>query len=546
MSVSPDRYQKIVAESDAKIRAQAEHAYSLLLGKIRAGDAPQTAINAVMKQFNAGVTSDLATVFSALLATKLGPAEMRNYQVGGVKLSDRLYANAQAVSATTKTVIEQHMKGPHSARELAKTLYEGYKFKEDELKVIAGLPKYLKVEFNKALAAKLKTPALRAAYLQAIREAEAGKGMDALAKVLKVAFYERNRYFANRIARTELHRNFSEQRSREWMASDRIQYIQLRLSSKHPKTDICDYHANLNAYGLGPGIYPKAKAPQPPFHPHCLCLTAPFIDINPKSKPTFNPNAERSFLASLPPNEARQIAGSRAKLERALKGGESLEDIYNEGKDELYKWRKVGDVEVIPAFIRSSTVQQAEQEALKLGVKSVDYRQSLDIANDVNDALAQLPKMGILPPDKVQIDTVPFTQWAKQYGFNPNDMSAAFSFHPRTGEARLFVNPASGYWANKAAYAKHQKQIGYWSTDHPDHAIWHELGHLMHYQNSPVAYQAHIALSPADLVVAGKVSGYAQDGVREFIAETFAALALGKPQPSDVLSLYQLLGGILP
>jgi hypothetical protein len=68
----------------------------------------------------------------------------------------------------------------------------------------------------------------------------------------------------------------------------------------------------------------------------------------------------------------------------------------------------------------------------------------------------------------------------------------------------------------------------------------------MHYQNSPVGYQAHILLSPSDLAVAGKVSKYAQDGVREFIAETFAALALGKPQPSDVLNLYQLLGGILP
>ncbi len=78
-----------------------------------------------------------------------------------------------------------------------------------------------------------------------------------------------------------MHRSFWEQRSREWMATDRIQYIQLRLSSKHPKTHICDYHANLNAYELGLGIYPKAKAPQPPFHPHCLCLTAPIIDLNP-------------------------------------------------------------------------------------------------------------------------------------------------------------------------------------------------------------------------------------------------------------------------
>jgi hypothetical protein len=95
---------------------------------------------------------------------------------------------------------------------------------------------------------------------------------------------------------------------------------------------------------MGAGVYPKAKAPQPPFHPHCYCLIAPIIALNPKLTPTFNPKAEQVFLASLPPYEARQIAGSREKPERALKGGESLKEIYNEGKDELYLWKTVGDV----------------------------------------------------------------------------------------------------------------------------------------------------------------------------------------------------------
>ena len=75
---------------------------------------------------------------------------------------------------------------------------------------------------------------------------------------------------ANCIARTELHRNYSAQQSREYMAADRIEYLQWRLSGKHPKLDICDYHARVDAWGLVPGIYPKAQAPQPPAHPHCL------------------------------------------------------------------------------------------------------------------------------------------------------------------------------------------------------------------------------------------------------------------------------------
>jgi hypothetical protein len=214
-------------------------------------------------------------------------------------------------------------------------------------------------------------------------------------------------------------------------------------------------------------------------------------------------------------------------------------------EDKMKRLGLPGDVKTMPAFIRSSTVRQAEQEALRLGVKSADYRQSLDIANDVNDAIAKLAPIGILPPDRVRIDDVPFALWAQQYGFNPDDMPAAFSVNLQTNESRLFVNPKSSYWADKAAYARRQ-QTGYWSTGDPDHAIWHELGHLMHYQNSPSAYQAQMALSPADAGIAGKVSGYAQDGVREFIAETFAALVFGRTLPSDVLNLYQILGGVLP
>ncbi|MGB5064273.1 MAG: hypothetical protein WBQ37_10970 [Candidatus Competibacter sp.] len=82
------------------------------------------------------------------------------------------------------------------------------------------------------------------------------------------------------------------------------------MSSKHPKVDICDYHAKADLYGLGPGIYPKAAAPLPPFHPHCCyCLIAPMVALDPKLKPKFNPNAERTFLAKMPPEQA---AGWRA------------------------------------------------------------------------------------------------------------------------------------------------------------------------------------------------------------------------------------------
>jgi hypothetical protein len=335
-------YLAVVRQSDQAITKAADGAFKRLLELIRAGQTPQKAIAQALREFNADTLVGLKEALSAVLESSLGQQAIRDWKVGNVKLSDRLYDNAQQVSATTKAIITEHMKGVHRAEELRKALYEGYDFQEDPLDVNAPLPKYLREEFDRFKAAALKTPALRAAYLEAIRQAEAGAGMDALEKQLKVAFYERNRYFANRIARTELHRTYTDQQARDLMSQDRIQYVQIRLSSKHPKTDICDYHTGADLYGLGPGIYPKADAPKPPYHPHCYCLMSPVVNlVNPK--PKFNPKAEQKFLNALPANEARQVAGSAAKLARA-QDGQSLEFLYNEGNDDLYKWQRVGDV----------------------------------------------------------------------------------------------------------------------------------------------------------------------------------------------------------
>ena len=202
--------------------------------------------------------------------------------------------------------------------------------------------------------------------------------------------------------------------------------------------------------------------------------------------------------------------------------------------------------EAMPAFIQSTTVQQAEQEALKLGVKSVDYQQSLDIANDVNDIFEQIIQKGGALPHRVEVDAAVFVSWGQQYQFDPDDVPAAFWVDNKTNDTYLYLNPTTSYWASKQAYVKSQYDTGKWSTAHPNHPILHELGHTMQHDNSPVAYQARARLSPAEKIVAGKVSAYAQEDVREFVAETFTSLATGQILPSDVLTLYQLYGGILP
>ncbi|MDG4551152.1 MAG: hypothetical protein P9F19_17425 [Candidatus Contendobacter sp.] len=200
----------------------------------------------------------------------------------------------------------------------------------------------------------------------------------------------------------------------------------------------------------------------------------------------------------------------------------------------------------MPAFIWSNTVQQAEQEALKLGVKSADYQQSLAIANAVNDALDVMVRRGIAAPDYLKVDAHKFPTWARHLQIPSDHLPTAFAFSRRTGKSYLYLNPQATYWSDPAAEAKQQYQIKYWSSDHPHHAIWHELGHLMFFRKASTVYWKNPLLTHPEAAIAAQVSLYAEQSVREFMAETFAALLAGRMLLADVLNLYQQYGGIIP
>ncbi|HRZ06039.1 MAG TPA: hypothetical protein P5102_07785 [Candidatus Competibacteraceae bacterium] len=71
---------------------------------------------------------------------------------------------------------------------------------------------------------------------------------------------------------------------------------------------------------------------------------------------------------------------------------------------------------------------------------------------------------------------------------------------------------------------------------------------MLFYRANSARYAA-IRMQPLtgnDLQTAHKVSLYAGNSAIEFIAETFALLADGKPLPADVLNLYNQLGGVHP
>lgn len=354
----------------AEVRQLAEAAYQDLLQRLRDGESPRAAIQAVTATFSGAYYHALSGAFSAVLGREIGVAAIKAWPIADVALSERLYAHSSEVSAVTRRLIAEHAEGFVQARELALRLYEGYQFKVDPLTVKAALPKYLRQAmkdpgvnqsltrvFSRIRADALKTPALKAAYLQAIDAAEAGAGAERLRKLLRTAWYERNRYFANRIAQTELHRAYSDQVAQDLMADEGIHWVQVVMSRSHPKVDICDYHARLNAYGQGPGVYPKPKAPKPTFHPFCRCVLVPRPDLDGDPDATPIPGADRAFMASLTKDDQRLVAGSRDRLNQFL-SGKRLEAIHDAGVRQEYRLRRVGDVIAVE---RKSAYEIAKQ-----------------------------------------------------------------------------------------------------------------------------------------------------------------------------------------
>lgn len=323
------------------------------------GMAPRDAVRQTLDGFVGEFRSLLQEAFTAVMASAVGTAAATEMTIDVVSLSQTLYRNAEQVGANVQGIANAHARGFNDARKLALDLFEGYGFREEETLVLApgnrALPQYLREAvlpdqktatelsrvFARIKADNLRTPALRAAYLEAIDAVERGVGQEALDKKLRAAYYEKMRYYAERIARTELARAYTTRQSAELMDDTDVAYVRIKLSSRHPAMDICDTFANVDRYGLGRGVYPKALAPRPPFHPHCLCVVAPALDISRRAQPRENGDAERAYLNSLSPSEAARVSGSREKLAQALEGTPVV-DLWNRGTDPAHRITTVG------------------------------------------------------------------------------------------------------------------------------------------------------------------------------------------------------------
>lgn len=360
----------LLARAGAQVNALALAAFARMWKALEDGEiTPREAIRAAQAEFGGAFADALAAAFGELLGRAVGVAEVRAMPVGGLTLSRRLYLHNVETAAQALAIVRQHAQGTHQAHALAMRLYDGYNPTDDIRRPLEGaaraeLPKALRVltadpqaresltrlvEQGQQQAARLKTKALRAAYSEALDGWASGDGADALKRRLEIAQREKNRYFASRIARTELARAHQAQVGADLMADDSIDVVQVRMNPAHPKADICDLHARADLFGLGPGCYPKARAPQPPYHPHCWCRLRSRPDLSADGA-RMQPGAEAAYLRSMPPEEAARVMGSKARA-LAVLNGKSVDEVVNAGVDPLYRLRRLGDRVAAPSSL---------------------------------------------------------------------------------------------------------------------------------------------------------------------------------------------------
>jgi hypothetical protein len=123
-------------------------------------------------------------------------------------------------------------------------------------------------------ASGLQSAPLRTAYMDLARRLNR-IGTESFRKAVYAATEEKARYFADRIARTEAARAWGAAFRDQQMGDDMVVGIRSKTSSAHNIFDICDFHARADLYGMGPGCYPKDRAPSYPYHPHCGCILSP-------------------------------------------------------------------------------------------------------------------------------------------------------------------------------------------------------------------------------------------------------------------------------
>lgn len=278
-----------------------------------------------------------------------------------VALSDMLYKNKEYVQSQVLDILKDSTKFGETASSVAEKIYDGYDSGDGVLDVVDKMPKYIQdfiddpINNAEAFFEQMGDLAGKP-YKTAV--GDIGKALEsldeeAIAKAMGTLLEEKARYYADRIAKTEIQRAKELANAKDMMNDPDIVYVKWELSQRHTIFDICDYYARLDQ-GYGAGIYKVGTSPHIPLHPHCMCKMIPHYH---KIKKKSIKNPSKKLMDKLSLNQQRQIAGSWDKLDDYY-SGTPLIDVFNKARPK-YPITSVADVlgDVVKAPIALETAK---------------------------------------------------------------------------------------------------------------------------------------------------------------------------------------------
>lgn len=308
----------------------------------------------VMDMMKATLQAELVNTFMAgygdnvpYSAKSISQAMSESWTSDDLTLSKRLYRRSSTIRNEVADTIKQALKTNKTVKGLAKSIFDGYG--KGGIIPEASIPKFLSklsdinisgeatpeakrkeralLRSVKGKISRLDTPYVRAAYNEVAAAVDDGNEIR-LQKAIYNATQEKARYHAERIARTENARAYADGQMNRFLDDEDIIAFQWKLSSRHPRYDICDFYANADLYGLGKGVYPKDKFPRLPAHPHCMCHIKPMteLDIDVNKRHNNLEQAGLEYINSLSKQHQEVLLGVNGR-EQVLTGKESWQKL---------------------------------------------------------------------------------------------------------------------------------------------------------------------------------------------------------------------------
>ncbi len=259
----------------------------------------------------------------------------------------------------------------------------------------------------------------------------------------------------------------------------------------------------------------------PPFHPNCSKSTAPFIEdlANPEEIAAGQPDPDTDKLLNV---------RNRNELQKRYQALQMRQQVQQRA-----------------ATVRTDAGRRAQTTATddpeyqshllkELGVETVRLGGDAQIGDMLVRGLQQVVSAGGTLPSEIVVDEFLFRD--RRGHIDPHEIAKT------NDSGRIAINPRWIGWHDGGARMKALGEARAFSSGHRLHVVFHEAAHV-HAVATGAHHRQAIFVDLDDLAVAESVSVRATVNKDEFLAEVRAAKMAGRRFGSDVLDLYERLGG---